>query len=145
MHDQQTRTHFIELRAQGWSLSRIAGQLHVAKRTLVEWNRDAQREIRDLKDVELEALHERILVSHEEELHRLTSQLNRIEGVLAKRNLECLSTESLFCLAATVRAQLRRLTLAPPLAWDTDRAGGTGPAAAATAGADPLHAQGGAA
>ena len=46
----------------------------------------------------------------------LTSQLNRIEAVLAKRNLDCLSTESLLVLAATVRAQLRRLTATPLLA-----------------------------
>ncbi len=113
MHAADTRHRFIELRAQGWSLARIAAELHLAKRTLVEWNRQAQQEIRDLKDVEVEALQERILVSHEVELERLTAQLNRIESVLAKRNLDCLSTESLFFLAATVRAQLRRLTIAP--------------------------------
>jgi hypothetical protein len=116
MHDLQTRQRFIELRAQGWSLSRIAGELHIAKRTLVDWNQEARREIHDLKHVELEALHERILVSHEEELTRLNGQLNRIEAVLAQRKMECLSTESLFCLAATVRAQLRRLTASPLLA-----------------------------
>ncbi len=116
MHPADTRNRFIELRAQGWSLARIAAQLHLAKRTLVDWNREAQREIRDLKDVELEALQELILVSHEVELQRLTAQLNRLEAVLAQRNLECLSTEPLFVMAATVRAQLRRLTAAPLLA-----------------------------
>lgn len=116
MHAADTRHRFIELRAQGWSLARIAAKLHLSKTTLVDWNRTAQQEIRDLKDVEVEALHERVLVSHEVELQRLTSQLNRIEAVLAQRNLDCLSTESLFVLAATVRAQLRRLTAAPLLA-----------------------------
>ena len=115
MHATDTRHCFIELRAQGWSLARAAAELHVSKRTLVEWNRDARKEIRDLKDVEIEALQERVLVSYEAELQRLTAQLNRIEAVLAKRNLDCLSTESLFVLAATVRAQLRRLTVAPVL------------------------------
>ena len=116
MHATDTRHRFIELRAQGWSLARIATELHVAKRTLVDWHREARKEIRALKDVEVGALHERVLVSHEVELQRLTSQLNRIEAVLAQRNLDCLSTESLFVLAATVRAQLRRLTSAPLLA-----------------------------
>ena len=114
MHDTETRHRFIELRAQGWSLARIAGELHVARRTLVDWNRQSQQQIIELQNVEREALHERLLVSHEEELARLTAHLNRIESVLAKRNLECLSTESLFIMAATVRAQLRRLTAAPP-------------------------------
>jgi len=113
MKDQQTQNRFIELRAQGWSLQRIAGELHVAKRTLVDWNRRAEHEIADLQQIEREALLERILVSHEEELARLTAHLNRIESILARRNLECLSTESLFVMAAAVRAQLRRLTAAP--------------------------------
>ena len=113
MIDEEKRRQFIELRAQGWSLARIASELHIAKRTLVEWNREAQREIGDLQSVEREALYERLLVSHSEELARLTAHLNRIEIILAKRNLECLSTESLFVMAATIRAQLRRLTAGP--------------------------------
>jgi len=115
MKDQETHHRFIELRVQGWSLSRIAAEIHVSKRTLVEWNRQFENEIVELKSVELEALHERILASHEEELARLAQHLNRIESVLAKRNLDCLSTESLFCLAATVRSQIRRQCAALPL------------------------------
>lgn len=120
MHPADIRHRFVELRAQGWSLARIAAELDVAKRTLVDWNREQRSEIADLKGVELEALQERILVSHEEELRRLTAHLNRIEAVLAKRNLDCLSTEPLFVLAATVRSQLRRLVAAPlvaPVEW----------------------------
>lgn len=113
MNATDIRHRFIERRAQGWSLARIAAELHVSKTTLVEWNRAAQREIRELKEVELEALQERLLASHEVELQRLTAQLERIESVLGQRQLDCLSTESLFVLAATVRAQLRRLTAAP--------------------------------
>jgi hypothetical protein len=116
MHATDTRLRFVELRAQGWSLVRIAAELQVAKCTLVEWNRAARQEIHDRKSVEIEAMRERILVSQELELQRLTTQLNRIEAVLAKRCLDCLSTESLFMLAATVRAQLRRAGAAPSLA-----------------------------
>ena len=113
MHAADIRHRFIELRAQGWSLKRIAAEIHVAKNTLVAWNREQRIEIGELKGVEVEALQERVLVSYEAELVRLTAHLNRIEAILAKRNLECLPTESLFCLAATVRAQLRRLSAAP--------------------------------
>lgn len=115
MHTADIRHRFVGLRAQGWSLARIAAELHLSKSTVVEWNRTARQEIHDLKSLELEALQERVLVSHEVELQRLTAQLNRIEEVLAQRNLACLSTESLFVLAATVRAQLRRLTSVPVL------------------------------
>jgi hypothetical protein len=113
MHNTDTRRRFVELRAQGWSLARIAGEIGVAKRTLVDWNRAAADEIAELRAVEIEALQERVAASHELELTRLSDHLNRIEAVLARRNLDCLSTESLFCLAATVRAQLRRLAASP--------------------------------
>jgi len=38
MQSTATRNRFIELRAQDWSLARIADHLGVAKRTLVAWN-----------------------------------------------------------------------------------------------------------
>lgn len=119
MHSIKTRHRFIELRSQGWSLARIAVEMGVAKRTLVQWNRDAAAEIAELQSVEIEALQERVAASHEMELTRLSEHLNRIEAVLARRNLDCLSTESLFCLAATVRAQLRRITKSPALSSGT--------------------------
>jgi hypothetical protein len=80
---------------------------------LVEWNREQRSTITGLQSVEREALQERILVSEEAEMARLTAHLNRLEAVLATRNMECLSTESLFVMAATVRAQLRRLATPP--------------------------------
>jgi hypothetical protein len=37
MHSTDTKSRFLELRAQGWSLARIAAHPNVAKRTLVDW------------------------------------------------------------------------------------------------------------
>ena len=59
MHSTDTKSQFIELRAKGWSLTRIASRINVSPRTLVEWNRQSQAEIRLLRAVELEALQER--------------------------------------------------------------------------------------
>ena len=39
MYDTDTKNQFLELRAKGWSLARIAERLKVAQRTLVDWNR----------------------------------------------------------------------------------------------------------
>ena len=51
MHDQATRDRFVELRAQGWSLDRIANEIHVTKRTLVEWQRQLAGQINTLRQV----------------------------------------------------------------------------------------------
>ena len=108
----ETRSRFLELRARGWSLKRIAGEIGVSKPTLIAWQRQVRHEIQDLKSVELEAIQEKILASHEEELGRLAAQLNRVEAILAKRNLEVLSTEFLFCMAGSLRTQIKKQCLA---------------------------------
>jgi len=61
MYDADTKGQFLELRAKGWSLARIAKRLKVAQRTLVDWNRQEQEQIRSLRAIELEALREKIL------------------------------------------------------------------------------------
>jgi transcriptional regulator with XRE-family HTH domain len=113
MHPNDTRHRFLELRAQGWSLARIATEIGVSKPTLIQWQRQFEREITDLKSVELEALQEKVLASHAEELMRLAGHLSRVEAILAKRNLEFLSTEYLFGMAGALRSQIRRQRVLP--------------------------------
>jgi len=123
MHSTDTKSRFIELRAKGWSLARIADHLGVAKRTLVDWNQHAQTEIRALKAVELEALQEKLLASHEAELTQLNTHLQRVETELATRTLEFVSTENLYRLAAQLRRQLQQTRLRPALPGETENLG----------------------
>ena len=116
MHNTDTKSQFIELRAKGWSLARIAAHLNVCKRTLVDWNRQSQTEISALQAVELEALQEKILATHEQELTRLTQHLQRLEEETAKRELECVETKDLYRLCSLVRAEIRKVRLEPELA-----------------------------
>ena len=120
MHSTDTKSRFIELRAQGWSLARIATHLDVAKRTLVDWNQNSQTEIRALKAVELEALQEKLLISHEAELTQLTAHLRRIEQELAGRDLQIVSTENLYRLADQLRRQIQKARLDPALPGETE-------------------------
>jgi len=113
MYDTDTKDRFIELRAKGWSLTRIAAELGVAPRTLGDWSHQAREEIRFLRAAELEALHEKILASHEQELTRLKSELDRLEQELAKRSPEFISTENIYRLAALIRAEIRKACQVP--------------------------------
>ena len=108
MYNAETHNRFIELRAQGWSLAHIAAELDVAKCTLIDWQQKFHREIADLKSLELEALQEKVLTTHEQELSRLAGHLNRVESILAKRNFEYVSTEFLFSMAGALRSQIRK-------------------------------------
>jgi hypothetical protein len=114
MYDTDTKNQFLELRAKGWSLARIAERLKVAQRTLVEWNRQEHEQIRTLRAIELEALQEKILATHEQELTRLKQELDRLETELAKRTVEFVSTEKLYRLTALLRGEIRKVCQ-PPL------------------------------
>jgi hypothetical protein len=111
MHTNETKDKFIELRAQGWSLPRIATEIHVSQRTLVDWTRECAEQIRLLCAVQMEALQEKILASQEVELTRLARLQQAIEDQLAGRNLAWVSTEKLFQVAAQLRHEIQQLRL----------------------------------
>jgi transcriptional regulator with XRE-family HTH domain len=113
MYDIDTKSQFLELRAKGCSLSRIAERLKVSQRTLVDWNRQEHEQIRTLRAIEWEALQEKILATHEQELVRLKKELDRLEAELAKRTVEHVSTENLYRLSALVRAEIRKVCQVP--------------------------------
>ena len=113
MYDTDTKNQFLELRAKGWSLSRIAERLKVGQRTLVTWNRQEHEQIRTLRAIEWETLQEKILASGEQELVRLKKELDRLEAELAKRTMQFVSTENLYRLSALVRTEIRKVCQAP--------------------------------
>ena len=64
MKDQETVQSFIELRSQGASYARIAQQLGVAKSTLINWSREHQHLIQNLRAIEWEDFADRTLASN---------------------------------------------------------------------------------
>jgi hypothetical protein len=118
MYGTDSKSQFLELRAKGWSLARIAEHLKIAQRTLVDWNRQEHEEIRTLRAIELEALQEKILATREQELTRLKQELDRLEQELANRSVEVVSTENLYRLSALVRAEIRKVCAARPVVED---------------------------
>jgi transcriptional regulator len=118
MYGTDTKSQFLELRAKGWSLARIAEHLKSAQRTLVDWNRQEHEQIRTLRAIELEALQEKILSTREHELLRLKQELDRLEQELTKRSVEVVSTENLYRLVALIRAEIRKVCQARPVVED---------------------------
>jgi len=86
MYCNDTKDQFLEMRAKGLSLSHIATDLHVSQRTLVEWNRRLAPDIRALRAVHLEALHEQTLASREQDLARLAKVQTNVEAAITKRD-----------------------------------------------------------
>ena len=48
----ETKEKFIELRAKGWSFDKIAKELGKAKQTLINWSKELEDEIDNLKALE---------------------------------------------------------------------------------------------
>jgi hypothetical protein len=121
MHPADTKDRFIELRSKGLPLAAIASKLAVSKRTLVDWNRQFQSDIRALRAIELEALHHKILASREEDLTRLASVQSKIAAVLAERTMKWVETEDLLRFFLLYRREIEKtqheldpLNQAPP-------------------------------
>jgi len=108
MHDQETQQKFVELRTQGRTFARIAEELKVSKRTLIDWSRKFQFEIHNARAIEVEALQEKYVASLEERLRRLGGQLAEVEKELETRPVAELSTPRLFTLAESLRRQIQR-------------------------------------
>jgi transposase len=53
MENQKTKEQFIQLRAQGVSYSNISKKIGKSKQTLIDWGKELEEEIRNLKAIEL--------------------------------------------------------------------------------------------
>jgi len=95
MKDMETKEKFIELRAQGWSLSKIAHKLNVSKQTLVQWSKELAEHIANLKAIELEALQERYCLFKKSRIKLFGEQVRAIRKELENRKLADISTERL--------------------------------------------------
>src|SRR5687767_11911108 len=98
------------LRSQGWSFTRIAKELNVARNTLINWSRKLQYEIANHRAIELEALRDSLIETRESRMKTLAEYLKRVEHELAKRDLTEVSTGRLYTLAESLRRQITRET-----------------------------------
>jgi len=106
MHSPEVRQKFVERRAQGWSLLRIATELGVARSTLIEWSRQLRFQLQNQAAIELDDLQTRLLGPRQHRATALAEKLAIVEAELKKRDLAQLSTTQLFALAAGLRRQI---------------------------------------
>jgi hypothetical protein len=100
MKDTQTKERFMELRAQGLPLVKIADEIKVSKTTLINWNNEFREEIDNLRAVELEAMYDKYDLSTRKKVEFFGDVLSRIQRELETRDLSSVSTEKLFAMYA---------------------------------------------
>jgi hypothetical protein len=115
MHPTTKIGSFMTLRANGWSLDKIAKKINVSKSTLWAWDVKHQNEIHLLKHMQLERVQEQYLPSYEEELKSVSNQLARVDQALAEHNLAAMGPAFLMQMSLQLRDRLSKMRQQAPL------------------------------
>jgi intein-encoded DNA endonuclease-like protein len=98
MENQKTKEQFIELRAQGVSYSNISKEIGKSKQTLIDWGKELEEQIRNLKAIELEAIYEKYFLLKEARLQSFGIVTQRIRQEIESRDFSDIPTEKLLDL-----------------------------------------------
>ena len=88
----ETKERFIEMRAKGYSFEKIAKELGKAKQTLIDWSKELQDEIANVKALELEALYEKHYLLKEAKIQKYGAILSKITNELESRDFNKVPT-----------------------------------------------------
>ncbi len=113
METTELKEQFIEMRAKGYSFDRIAKELGKAKQTLIDWSKELQDEIANLKALELEALYERYFLLKESRLQTFGEMLTKIKKEVERRDLSDVPTDKLLELLLKYNSQVKEETVEP--------------------------------
>ena len=113
METLDTEKEFIELRAKGWSYDKIAAKLGKSKQALIDWSKELEEEIANLKALELEALYETYHLYKENRLKTFAEILNNLKEELVSRDLSDVPTEKLLDLFLKYSKQVEEELVEP--------------------------------
>jgi len=103
----EKKQKFIELRAKGYSYSKIAQALGVSKATLTTWNKELQEKIAELKAENIEELYEEYYMLREARIRQIGTTLRQIITALDDKDLTRLSTDKLLDYKLKYMAELK--------------------------------------
>ena len=106
MKDYKTKERFIELRVQGLSFDSIARELDVSKPTLIQWHREFEREIANLKFLRFESLMEQYGLMKQRRVETMGQLLKRATEELEGRDLSELPAKQLVEMVTSLQARL---------------------------------------
>ena len=109
----EEKERFIELRAKGWSFDKIAKELDRAKQTLINWSKELEDEIANLKALELEALYEKHYLLKENRIETFGVLLKKLKDEVMSRDLSDVPTDKLLDLLLKYENQLKDEIITP--------------------------------
>lgn len=82
MKDKETKQKFIELRAEGYSYSKIAQQLNISKSTCGVWDKEFKDEITSINKEQLEELYQAYGMMKQQRISSLGKTLAKIDSAI---------------------------------------------------------------
>ena len=113
MKQQEHKTDFIRLRAEGKSLRAIADEIGVSKSTLSDWDKKLSAEVLRLRAEEMEELYSSYGMTKEARIRRIGETLRKIDSALDQADLSSISPEKLLDYKLKYQAALREEYTAP--------------------------------
>lgn len=113
MREIKDKEKFVELRAQGLSFDKIAKELKVAKQTLINWSKELELEITNLKALELEALYEKYYLSKQHRVTTFGDLLSKLREEISKRDLSEIPIDKLLTIYLNYDKQLKEEIVEP--------------------------------
>jgi hypothetical protein len=113
MENHKTKEQFIQLRAQGVSYSNISKEIGKSKQTLIDWGKELEEEIRNLKAIELEAIYEKYFLLKEARLQSFGIITQRIKKEIESRDLSDIPTDKLLDMFLKYNSVIKQETTEP--------------------------------
>jgi hypothetical protein len=120
METLEIKNRFIELRAKGFSFDKISKQLGKAKQTLIDWNKEFNQEILNLKALEIEVLNEKYFLTKEKRIETFGILLNNLKSEIIKRDLRDIPTDKLLDLFLKYSNQIQKEIVKPEFKTSTE-------------------------
>ncbi|MDD3710629.1 MAG: helix-turn-helix domain-containing protein [Methanothrix sp.] len=118
--DVETRDRFVELRAEGHTLTKIVEELDISYNTACTWNRDYTERIKAARAIKLEELLDRYLMAKEQKIELFGERLLAVKEELARRDLSDVPTPKLFDMFFKCQTALEKEAVKPVFWTDED-------------------------
>lgn len=112
---QQTKLRIIEMRAEGLSYAKIAGELEISKQSVVDIAKESIDHISTLQAVGMEAFFEAERINKRGRIERLTALQARLQEEIEGRDLTQLPTDKLVTLFLKTTDALKNEVYTPTI------------------------------
>ena len=95
MKENEVKQKFVEFRAEGLSYDKISKEIAVSKPTLMKWEKEFSREIKELRFIQFETVKEKYLMTKEARVENYGELRTKDKEELKSRDLKDISSDKL--------------------------------------------------